>query len=126
VLAEARHALLLQRVKKGAEALTVMEALQIATIGSAEVIGREDLGRLAEGMAADLIGYRTDTLAFAGGAIHDPVASLLLCTPQGVDLSILNGQIVVEQGQLTTLELPPLIERHNQIARQMAAKHPLG
>ena len=126
VLAETRHALLLQRVKQGAEALTVMEAMEMATVGSASVIGRDDVGRLAVGMAADLIGYRTDTLAFAGGAVHDPIASLLLCTPKSVNLSIINGRIVVEDGQLVGLELPPLIETHNRLARQMAAKHPLG
>jgi cytosine/adenosine deaminase-related metal-dependent hydrolase len=125
VLAETRMALLLQRVTKGAAAFTVMDAMELATVGSAAVIGRDDLGVLAPGKAADVVGFKMDQLPLAGGAVHDPVASLLLCTPGTVDFSVINGQLVVETGQLAGLELAPLIEKHNQLAVQMAAKHPL-
>ncbi len=125
LLLEARMALLLQRVGKGASAFTVLEALELATAGSAAVIGREDLGQLAPGKAADFIGIRLDRLAFSGGAVHDPVASLLLCTPRGVDLSVINGRVVVEDGKLVTLDLEPKIARHSAVAAAMAQKHPL-
>jgi cytosine/adenosine deaminase-related metal-dependent hydrolase len=125
VLAEARHALLLQRVTKGAAAFTVMDALELATVGSAAVIGRNDLGRLAQGMAADFIGLKLDQLAFAGGAVHDPVAALLLCTPHGVDLSVIHGKRIVEDGHIIGFDLERMIARHNELAVEMAAKHPV-
>ena len=126
LLLEARMALLLQRVAQGASAFTVLDALELATLGSAAVIGRDDLGQLAPGKAADFIGVRFDRLELAGGAIHDPAAALLLCTPHGVDLSVINGRVVVRNGQLVGIELEPLIERHNQLARAMAARHPVS
>jgi cytosine/adenosine deaminase-related metal-dependent hydrolase len=125
VLLETRMALLLQRVGKGGAAFAVQEALGLATVGSAAVIGREDLGTLAPGKAADMIGYRLDRLEFAGGAVHDPVAALLLCTAKGVDLSVINGRIVIEDGRLLGFDLPGAIAVHNSIAAAMAAKHPL-
>jgi len=125
LLLEARMALLLQRVAQGASAFTVLEALELATLGSAAVIGRDDLGKLAPGKAADFIGVRLDRLELAGGAVHDPVAALLLCTPHGVDLSVINGRVVVRSGRLEGIEVEPLIERHNQLARAMAARHPV-
>ncbi|GMR10796.1 MAG: 8-oxoguanine deaminase [Anaerolineae bacterium] len=125
LLLEARMALLLQRVIGGADAFGVMEALELATLGSAAVIGRDDLGKLAPGLAADFIGIKTDRLALAGGAIHDPVASLLLCTARGVDLSVINGRVVVSQGQLKGVDLAGMIAKHNKLAGAMAARHPL-
>jgi len=126
LLLEARLAMLLQRVAQGASAFTVLEALELATLGSAAVIGRDDLGQLAPGKAADFIGVRLDRLELAGGAVHDPAAALLLCTPHGVDLSVINGRVVVRNGRLEGIQIEPLIERHNQLARAMAARHPLG
>jgi len=124
LLLETRMALLLQRVEGGASAFGVMEALELATLGSATVIGREDLGKLAPGMAADFIGIKTDRLAMAGGAVHDPAASLLLCATQGVDLSVINGRVVVAEGQLRDIDLEGVIAKHNQLAGAMAARHP--
>ena len=126
LLLEARMALLLQRVEGGADAFGVMEALELATLGSAAVIGRDDLGKLEPGMAADFIGVKTDRLAMAGGAVHDPVASLLLCTASGVDLSVINGRHVVRDGALVDVDLERTIARHNELAAGMAAKHPLS
>jgi 8-oxoguanine deaminase len=120
LLAEARQALLLQRVAGDPAALTAVEALRLATVGGASVLGRDDIGYLAPGMAADFIGYRLDTLAFAGGAVHDPLAALVFCYPPGVDLSVINGRVRVQDGQLLAVDLPPLIERHNAIARALA------
>jgi len=121
LLAEARQAMLLQRVALGASALTAEEALWIGTRGGAAVLGREDIGALAPGMAADLIGVRLDRLAFAG-AQADPLAALLFCTPPAVDLSVINGRVVVQDGQLLGVDLPAIITRHNEIARRLAER----
>jgi len=118
LLAEARMAMLLQRVSGNPAGLSAKEALRLATRGGASVLGRDELGQLAPGKAADFIGFRLDRLDFAG-ALHDPVAALVFCTPQKVDLSVINGRIVVEDGDLTTLDLPPIIARHNRIAREL-------
>jgi len=119
LLAEARMALLLQRVMGNPAGLTAEEALWIGTRGGAEVLGRDDIGQLAPGKAADLIGIRLDSVDYAGGAVHDPLAATVFCQPQRVDLSVINGRVVVENGRLTTIELPPVIERHNRIAQRL-------
>jgi len=71
------------------------------------------------GKAADVIGLRLDKLSYAGGAVHDPVAATVFCHPYTVDLSIINGRVVVEEGELLTVELPSLIEQHNAIAMRL-------
>jgi cytosine/adenosine deaminase-related metal-dependent hydrolase len=120
MLAEARQALLLQRVLGDPAGLTALEALRLATRGGAAVLGRDDIGQLAPGMAADLIGYRLDTLGFAGGAVHDPLAALVFCRPPNVDLSVIDGRVRVCDGRLLGVDLSPLIARHNSIARALA------
>jgi 8-oxoguanine deaminase len=119
LLAEARQALLLHRVMGNPAGLTAKEALWLATRGGAAVLGRDDIGYLAPGMAADFIGYRLDTLSLAGGAPHDPLASLVFCHPPQVDLSVINGRVRVQESKLLDIDLPPLIERHNAIARAL-------
>ncbi len=116
MLTEARQALLLQRVTGDPAAMTGKEALWLATRGGANVLGRDDIGYLAPGMAADFIGYRLDTLALAGGAIHDPLAALVFCHPPQVDMSVINGRVRVYNSRLLDVDLPLLIERHNTIA----------
>lgn len=125
LLLETRLALLLQRVEGGAAAMEVQHALELATLGSAAVIGRDDLGQLAPGKAADFIGFRTDRLEFAGGAVHDPAAALLLCTAKGADLSVINGRVVVQGRELVGVDLPALVAEHNRLAAEMAARHPI-
>ena len=120
LLEEARQALLLQRVTGNPAALTAYEALWLATRGGAATLGRDDIGYLAPGMAADFIGYRLDTLDLAGGAVHDPLASLVFCHPPKVDLSVINGRVRVLEQQLLDVDLPVLIERHNEIAVALA------
>ncbi len=120
LLAEARQALLLQRVSGNPEALTAREAFWLATRGGAATLGRDDIGYLAPGMAADFIGYRLDTLDLAGGAVHDPLAALVFCHPPKVDLSVINGRVRVQDQQLLDVDLPVLIERHNTIALALA------
>jgi hypothetical protein len=60
----------------------------------------------------------------AGGAVHDPLAALLLCTIDRVELSVINGKVIVQDGKLLTLELARLVERHNQIASEIVSRHP--
>ena len=118
LMAEARQAMLLQRVMGQPNALSAREALQLATTGSASVLGRDDIGVIAPGMSADIVAYRVDGVDFAG-AQHDLVAGLVFCNPQRVDYSIINGKVVVRDGQLLTLDLPVLVETHNRLSRQL-------
>jgi cytosine/adenosine deaminase-related metal-dependent hydrolase len=121
MLAEARQAMLLQRVKLGATALSAEEALWLGTRGGAAVLGRDDIGCLAPGMAADFVGVRLDRLAFAG-AQADPLAALLFCAPPTVDLSVIDGRVVVREGQLLGVDLPGAVARHNELARELLQK----
>jgi cytosine/adenosine deaminase-related metal-dependent hydrolase len=115
MIQEMRQALLLQRVTKGAGAMTVRDALKLGTIGGAEVLRRDDVGILKPEFAADLIGIDLRRLWYAG-AQSDPPGALILCHTDTVDFSVINGRQVVENGKLTTLDLPMLIERHNRNA----------
>ncbi len=139
---EARQALLLARVGRALSApetrngttffgcdlgpaeMTARDALHLATRGGAQVLGRRDIGHLAVGMCADLALFDLRTLGFAGGAVHDPVASLLLCASPQAAYTVVNGRVVVREGQLTSVNLGPLIERHNRLALQLAGARP--
>lgn len=120
LLAEARLAMLLQRVSGDPAAMSAREALWLATRGGAGVLGRDDIGSLAPGMMADLIGIRVDTLPFAGGAVHDPLAALVFCQPQNVDFSMINGRVRVVDGRIVALDLPALVAQHNRVALALA------
>ncbi len=121
MLAEARQALLLQRVRYGAGALSVGQALEMGTLGGARVLGRNDIGALAPGMAADLVGIRRHRLEYAG-AQHDPVGALLLCQPVNVDLAMVQGQVRVWHGEISGLDLPALVARHNAISAELVRR----
>lgn len=121
LLAEARQAMLLQRVKSGASAMSAEEALWLGTRGGATVLGRDDIGALAPGMAADFVGIRLNRLAFAG-AQADPLAALIFCTPPTIDLSVINGKVVVDEGQLLSVDLSATIERHNELAQELLVR----
>lgn len=118
LLAEARMAMLAQRAGQNPAGLTAREAMEIATLGGARVLGRDDIGALAPGMSADFIAINVDTPFFAG-AHHDIVAALMFCTVPQVDYSIINGRVVVREGQLMTVDLPVLLERHNAISQKL-------
>jgi 8-oxoguanine deaminase len=129
MLNEARQALLLARVGRSLEPwgcnhgpaeMTVRDVLALATRGGAQVLGRDDIGRIAPGMAADIAVFDTRGLGFAGGAVHDPVAALLLCTSVSASWTVVNGRVVVREGQLATVDLGPLVERHNRLAVALA------
>jgi cytosine/adenosine deaminase-related metal-dependent hydrolase len=118
LLAEVRQALLLQRVGFGPSAMGAREALELATLGGARVLNRDDIGRLEPGMAADFVAFDVRGIANAGAG-HDPVAALVLCAPATVALSVINGRVVVRDGRLTTVDLPVVLERHNRLAREL-------
>jgi len=129
LLGEARSAMLLARVGRsldpfgcdqGPREMTARDMLAVATRGGAQVLGRDDIGQIAPGMAADLALFDTRTLAFAGGAVHDAVGALLLCAPAPAAFTVVDGRVVVREGRLTTVDLGPLIERHNRLARALA------
>lgn len=122
LLGEARLALLLQRVAhgpvRGPGALTAREVLEIATLGGAKVLNRDDIGALAPGMSADLVGVPLDEIGMAGAG-HDPLAALFFCHVPRVAFSIVGGRPVVRGGELVTLDLPRHVERHNRLAREL-------
>lgn len=134
LLAEARQAMLLQRVAPDrylseapggrggfagvAASMSAREALELGTRGSAAVLGRDDIGRLAPGMSADFIALDLNQLDYAG-AWHDPVAAVVFCRPRNVDLSVVNGRTIVREGRLTTVDLEPHLRRHNALSLAM-------
>ena len=140
LLGEARQAMLLARLRKSLEPptrdaqgktqfgcdtapleMTARDALALATRGGAEVLGRSDIGQIRVGMCADLALFDLRGLQFAGAAVHDPVASLMLCASVNATHTVVNGRVVVQNGQLTTVDLGPLIERHNRMAQTLTS-----
>ena len=118
LVAEARMAMLLQRVANGADAMSAREALEIATLGGARVLGRSDCGSIAPGKRADIAIWDMRGIEAAGA--WDPVAALMLCGPARVKDLFVEGRQVVRDGQVTTIDLPKVIERQNRLARQLA------
>lgn len=119
LMQEARTAFLLARVGScDAQSMTARDILEVATLGGAKVLGRDDIGAIAPNMAADFIAINVDRPEFAG-AHRDLVAALIFCPVSHVDYSFINGQMVVERGNLTTVDLPLLIERTNKLSLAM-------
>jgi 8-oxoguanine deaminase len=134
MLGEVRLAMLLARLKMGllppegpqtvlstsdplraAEWMTAREALEIATRGGAEVLMRDDIGHLAPGMCADFFSVDLNTVDYAGGLV-DPVAATLFCAPQKTKYTVINGKVVVEDGEVVTVDMEPVIREHNAFA----------
>ena len=139
---EARQAMLLARLRKSLEGpqqnadgkiifgcdtapleMTARDALRLATRGGAEVLGRKDIGQLSVGFCADMALFDLRSLSFAGGAVHDAIGSLMLCASAPASYTIVNGRVVVSEGQLATADLGHVIERHNKFAIQLAHGH---
>jgi cytosine/adenosine deaminase-related metal-dependent hydrolase len=118
MLAEARMAMLLQRVTGNPAALGAREALEIGTRGGAAVLGRDDVGYLAPGMSADFVAFNLNQIGFTGAGA-DPVAALAFCAPATVAYSVINGRVVAREGMLTTVDLPTVIERHNRLSARL-------
>lgn len=121
MLLEARMALLLQRVQGGAGAMDADVALELATRGGARLLGREELGVLAPGKAADFVGVDTRRRELAG-AQGDPIAGLVLCVVPSVDLSVINGQVRVRHGQILGFDWPTAVREHNDRARDLLGR----
>jgi cytosine/adenosine deaminase-related metal-dependent hydrolase len=123
LLGEARQAMLLQRVgwpgfESRADRFSAREALELATRGGAAVLGRDDIGSLEPGKAADLVAYRVDGIQHAGAG-GDLVAGLLTCAPVNAWYSIINGRVAVEQGEIVGLDLESLVKQHNEQAQRL-------
>ncbi len=129
LMEEARQALLLARVRAGMMGasrsddldlpiMTGRQALELATIGGAAVLGRSDIGSLESGKAADFTAIDLNRIDYAG-ALHDPVAAMTFCAPVKVDYTVVGGKFIVKEGELVTDDLPRLIEDHNQAADRL-------
>jgi cytosine/adenosine deaminase-related metal-dependent hydrolase len=126
MLGEARQAALLQRVgwpgfESRADRMPAREALELATLGGASVLQRDDIGSIEAGKAADIVAFRIDGIEHAG-AQGDPVAALVTCSPVHAWLSVINGRVVVEDGVLADVDLPQLVTRHNTISHKLMRK----
>jgi cytosine/adenosine deaminase-related metal-dependent hydrolase len=103
--------------------MTARDALRLATRGGAEVLGRKDIGQLSVGFCADMALFDLRNLSFAGGAVHDAIGSLMLCASAPAAYTVVNGRVVVSEGQLASVDLGNVIERHNKFAVQLALGH---
>jgi cytosine/adenosine deaminase-related metal-dependent hydrolase len=136
ILLEARQALLLARLRLGLlppegprkflwlsqsdplradEWMTAREVLEIATRGGAAVLGRNDIGSLEPGKCADFFSINLHTVDYAG-ALNDPVAATLFCAPQTARYTVINGRVIVENGEVVTVDMRPVIEDHNRFS----------
>jgi len=130
LLEEVRQAMLVSRVRagllgaslsgEGPALMTARQALEIATRGSASVLGRKDLGSLEPGKCADFMAINLNRLGYAG-ALHDPVAAAVFCAPVAADYVLVGGKMVVKDGKLVNLSLPRLVEQHNRASRRLLA-----
>jgi len=118
MLNEARQTMLLQRVNSKASSMTAREALKVATRGGASVLNRDDIGVLAPGYAADITAFKRNNVDFSGSD-WDPVASLVFCGPGKANYTIINGKIIVSEGQLTTIPMEKLIHEHNKLSHDL-------
>lgn len=114
LVAEARQAMLLQRVAGGADAMSAREALEIATRGGADILGRPECGRIEVGARADIAIWDVSGIESAGS--WDP-AALLLAGPTTVRDLLVEGRSVVRDGQVVTIDLPAQIAQQNKLAR---------
>jgi 8-oxoguanine deaminase len=130
LLAEARQAMLLARVKEGITGfslsndpnrvlMTAREALYLGTRGGAAVLGRNDIGSLEAGKCADFFSVNLNRIEYAGGAVHDPVSAIVFCQPVRVDFTVVAGRFVIREGSVVTLDEGRLVEKHNQAAKRL-------
>lgn len=141
LLIEVREALLLARLKIGLlppegprtvlstsdplranEWMTARDALEIATIGGASVLGRSDIGSLEPGKCADFFTLDLDAIAYAGG-LSDPVAAVVFCAPTRARHTVVGGRLIVDNGEIVTLDIAPVIREHNRNAARLATMH---
>ena len=113
-----RHALMIGRLRYGADGITHLDVLRWATEGSARCLGRSDVGRIVEGFEADLALYALDEPRFSGA--HDPLAGLVLCGAHRADRVMIAGDWRVVDGLPVGLDLGQLIAEHSAAARDFA------
>ena len=129
MIAEVRQAMLLARLRAGLlgaseskedspELITARDALELATLGGAKVLGRDDLGSLQIGKCADFIAIDMNKLDFTG-ALHDPVAAIVFCNPTTIDYNVVGGKVIVEKGTLKTIDIDKQIVKHNNAAKRL-------
>ncbi len=117
MMQEVRQAFLLQRLRYGAAAVSHLDALRWASEGSAQCLGRDDVGKIAPGMQADLALFKLDELRFSGAG--DPLAALVLCGAHRVDYVMVGGVWKVEDGSMADLDLPGLLAEHAGLAQEL-------
>lgn len=117
MITEVRQALLLQRLRYGAEKITHQKVLDWATNGSARCLGRDDIGDIAVGKQADLALFRLDEIQFAGAG--DPLAALILCGAQRADRMMVAGRWRVIDGAVCGLDIEALKARQRELAAQL-------
>jgi 8-oxoguanine deaminase len=113
-----RHALMIGRLRYGADKVTHLDVLRWATEGSARCLGRSDIGRIEQGHEADLALFTLDEARFSGA--HDPLAALVLCGAHRADRVMIGGEWRVVDGQPVGLDLGALIAEHSAAAREFA------
>ena len=109
--------MLLQRVQNGGDAMSAREALEIATRGGADVMGRPECGRIAVGKRADIAIWDINGIESAGS--WDPAASVI-AGPNKVRHLFVEGRQIVRDWNMATLDLPKLIETQNRLALKLA------
>jgi 8-oxoguanine deaminase len=117
MLAEARQALLLNRLANGAAALPVSKALRMATVEGARCLSRNDIGSLEVGKRADIALFDLRDVGYSGAG--DAVTALLLCAPRRVETLLVEGRVLVENHELKTLAIEPVVKRHRRIAAKI-------
>jgi cytosine/adenosine deaminase-related metal-dependent hydrolase len=120
MLAEARQALLLNRLGHGAAALSVQQTLRMATVEGAKCLGRPDIGSLEPGKRADIALFDLSDLGYSGA--EDALSALLLCSPTRVKTLVVEGRVVVEDRQLCTISLSRFVLTHRRIGSRVTGK----
>jgi 8-oxoguanine deaminase len=129
MLLEVRQAMLLARLELGLRGeatplpgdwMGAREALALATLGGARVLGRDDVGSLEPGKCADFFSLDLGTIDYAG-ALHDPVAATVFCAPTRARTTVVHGRVVVRDGRVETVDMGPVVGRHNRLAAALGA-----
>lgn len=122
MVGEMRNALLLHRVHNGSDAMSAKEVLEMATLGSAKLLGRNDIGSIEVGKAADIAVFELNRLEYTG-ALSDPLAALIFAgISHQVDTTIVNGRVVVRNGHLENFDELEIIDKGNRLSRKMLSK----
>jgi len=129
MLAEVRQAMLLARLQLTQYAdgppedkrfwISARDCLEMATLGGAAILQRDDIGSLQPGKRADFFSVNTNDVAFAGGSMADPVAALVFCASQRASYTVIDGRVVVKDGQVQTLDLPVAMEALNRVSSKV-------